>query len=100
MNLGDLRRLAIRKNLRIRFQLARGWECVVNEHGVAQVPALKSVPDFNLEQELAAVPKFLLEAVAGSGKNRPVKSQLLTREELAAMATASPSAAVAAHEEE
>jgi len=99
MKLADLRRLAIRKNLRIRFQLARGWECIVNEHGVAQVPALKSVPDFNLEQELAAVPKFLLEAVAGNGKNRPVKPQLLTREELAAMATASPAAA-ATHEEE
>jgi hypothetical protein len=99
MNLADLRRLAIRKNLRIRFQLARGWECVVNEHGVAQVPQLRGVPDFNLEQELAAVPKFLLESVAGSSKNRPVKPQLLTREELAAMATPSPSAG-AAHEEE
>ena len=99
MKLADLRRLAIRKNLRIRFQLARGWECIVNEHGVAQVPALKSVPDFNLEQELAAVPKFLLEPVTGNAKNRPVKPQLLTREELAAMATASPTAA-ATHEDE
>jgi len=99
MKLADLRRLAIRRNIRIHFQLARGSECVVNEHGVAQVPALKGAPDFNLEQELAAAPKFLLEPLAGGGKTRPVKPQLLTREELAAMATDCPAAA-AAHEEE
>jgi len=99
MKLADLRRLAIRKNIRIRFQLAHGWECVVNEHGIAQVPALRGAPDFNLEEELAAAPKFLLEPLTGGGKNRPVKPQLLTREELAAMTTASPAPA-ATHEEE
>ena len=53
MKLGDLRKLAIRRQTRIRFPLANGLECVVNEHGVAQVPALNSIPDFNLERELA-----------------------------------------------
>jgi len=55
MNLGDLRKLAIRQQTRIRFSLANGMECVVNEHGVAQVPDLKGVPNFNLEQELASL---------------------------------------------
>jgi hypothetical protein len=98
MKLADLRRLAIRRNIRIHFQLARGWECVVNEHGVAQVPALKGAPDFNLEQELAVVPQFLLESLAAGGKGRPVKPQLLTREQLTAMTAASPAAAQ--HEED
>ena len=61
MKLADLRKLSVRKNLRIRFPLPNGMECVVTEHGVAQVPGLKGVPDFNLEQELASITEFVLE---------------------------------------
>jgi len=60
-------------------------ECIVNEHGIAQVPALRTVPAFNLEEELAGATAFVVEAAA------------LSREALTAMALDSP-AAVAAHE--
>ena len=63
MTLGDLRKFAIRQQTRIRFQLANGLECVVTEHGVAEVPGLKHVPDFNLEQELAGAQNFALDAL-------------------------------------
>jgi hypothetical protein len=70
-------------------------ECIVNEHGIAQVPGLHSIPDFNLEQELAAASEFLVEPAA------PSKPRQVTREELTSMASASPAAAAAAeHEEE
>ena len=55
MKLADLRRLAIRKDLKIHFRLRNGLECVVNREGIAQVPGLKGVPDFNLDEEPAAI---------------------------------------------
>ncbi len=61
MKLGGSAKLSIKQQYRIRFVLPNGMECVITEHGIAQVPALKSVPDFNLEQELASVGEFLLE---------------------------------------
>jgi hypothetical protein len=72
MTLSDLRKLSIKKNLRIRFVLPNGMECVVTQHGIAQIPALKEVPDFNLEQELNSVGEFLLEpAILTDKKNAP-----------------------------
>jgi hypothetical protein len=91
MKLGDLRKLAIRQQTRIRFPLANGLECVVNEHGVAQVPALKSIPDFNLEQELAGAQHFHLDALAADPKI-PIKTRALRREELAALTDGAPTA--------
>ena len=44
MNLSDLRKVTVKKHLRIRFPLSNGMECVVNEHGIAQVPALRAFP--------------------------------------------------------
>jgi hypothetical protein len=98
MRLADLRKLSIRKQLKIRFQLANGMECVITEHGVAQIPALRRVPDFNLEQELAGVSQFVLEPVVVDSKS-PAKPKPVSVDELAGMLTASPSAA-AEHEEE
>lgn len=92
MTLADLRRLSVRKQLKIHFRLRNGMECVINEQGVAQAPALKSVPDFSFEEELASAGEFLVEPLSG----QPRKVQ---REELAAMAAASPAAA-AAHDHE
>jgi hypothetical protein len=92
MKLGDLRKLAIRQQTRIRFPLANGMECVVNEHGVAQVPALKNIADFNLEQELVAVRTFQLDSLPTDPKI-PVKSRTLRREELAALTNGSPATA-------
>jgi len=54
MKLVDLRKVAIKKQQKIRFRLRNGMDGVVNELGVAQVPGLDRLPDFNLEQELEA----------------------------------------------
>jgi hypothetical protein len=105
MKLADLRRLSIRQQIRIRFRTGRGLECVVTEHGVAQVPGLRTIPDFNIEQELASASEFVLEpAVAhrGSGGKNAPEFRHVSRSELASMlAPVAPAAAAAAeHEEE
>ena len=89
MKLADLRKISVKQNLRIRFGLTNGMECVVNERGVAQVPALHAPPDFNLEDELARAAKFVLEPVA-TGSKASVKPRSCTRQEMAAMAAAGP----------
>lgn len=98
MTLADLRKLSIKKNLRIRFVLPNGMECVVTQHGIAQLPALKSTPDFNVEQELVSVREFLLEPAVIQDKKTAAKSRSVSREELDSMTNAS-AAAVAAHDE-
>jgi hypothetical protein len=94
MTLVDLRRLAIQQQSKIRFVLGNGMECVVAEDGIARVPALQGVPEFNLEQELAAATRFSMEAVVRSGLKNPPKAAPvpLGRPELAAMALGSPGA--------
>ena len=100
MTLVDLRKLAIRKQSKIRFTLRNGMECVISEDGIARVPALKAVPDFNLEQELAGVTAFLVEGVVPAGTKNPQKPKPVpfARQELAAMALDAPGGA-AAHDE-
>ena len=100
ITLGGLRKLAIRKQVLIHFPLRNGMECVIGEDGVARVPALKTQPDFNLEQELAATATFLVETAVPAGKkNAPhSKARSLGRGEMFTMASESPSA-VAAHDE-
>ncbi len=83
MKLADLRKITIKQQVRIRFRLTGGLECVVNEHGIAQVPSLKGVPGFNLEDELTRAAEFLLES-AGRDRSK-AKAQTLTREQLAAL---------------
>jgi len=97
MRLADLRKLAIRKQTRIRFPLKNGMECVINERGVAQVPALAAPPDFNLEDELSGVASFVLEQVMPAGARGPAKSSPIARAELAVMAE--DRGAAAAHDE-
>ncbi|HTQ56318.1 MAG TPA: hypothetical protein VMI94_17740 [Bryobacteraceae bacterium] len=87
MNLADLRRVTVKKGLRIRFPLSNGLECIVNERGVAQVPALHAVPSFNLEQELAGVQQFVVEP-ASAGKDATGKPRGLTRDEMVSMTSA------------
>jgi hypothetical protein len=99
MKLADLRKLSVRQNLKIRFQLSNGLECVITEHGVAQVPALRRTSDLNLEQELVSVNEFILDPAAQDQK-RPVTPRRIGREELAAMAAPAASAAGAEHEDE
>ena len=104
MTLADLRKFCIRKQFRVRFALRNGMECVINEHGVAQVPALQSVPDFNLEQELVSARHFVLEplGVNRAGEKTPPKPRSITRDELEALALAAPVGAPAhdAHDDE
>jgi hypothetical protein len=99
MNLGNLRKYAIRQQTKVRFPLGNGMECVVNEHGVAQVPALKGVPDFNLETELASAQTFHLEPVSLDSK-APVKVRTVKREELAALAAGGSAAEIHDHDDE
>ena len=95
MKLADLRKLSIRKRFRIRFRLQNGLECVIAEDGVARMPALKAVPDFNLEQELASAREFLLEPVIPAGEKSPRRPCSIERAELEKLALAAP----AAHDE-
>jgi hypothetical protein len=93
MTLAELRRLAVRQQSRIHFHLQNGMECVIDEHGIARVPALHSIPDFNLEQELAKAGEFALEnagaaAAAGDRKAGP-RARSVARDALAAMVAAS-----------
>jgi hypothetical protein len=99
MKLGDLRKFAIRKQTRIRFSLTNGLECVVNEQGVAQVPALTRIPDFNLEQELAGVQSFHLDALSADPKV-PIKTRSVRRDELAALTDGAPAVEVHDHDDE
>ena len=64
-------------------------------------PTSKSVPDFNLEQELAAATAFVMEAAIPAGMKNPPKPKpaSLGRSEMSALALDSHAAAVAAHDE-
>jgi hypothetical protein len=92
MKLADLRKLAIKKQQRIRFRLNNGMDCLMDERGVALVPGLDRVSDFNLEQELSAASSFSLEPLSTGKKDIP-KPKMVTRDELAALVNASPAAA-------
>jgi hypothetical protein len=101
MKLTDLRKLTVKKHLRIHFHLQNGLECIIDEHGLAQIPALNQVPDFNLEQELVSVGEFGLEMPKETDKKGIAKRQTLAREQMAAMTNPpAAGAAVAEHEEE
>ena len=97
MTLVDLRKLAIRKRSQIRFQLKNGMTCVINETGIARVPDLKAVPEFNLEEELGAATEFIVEAVLVEG-SKPAKTKplVMNRDQIAAQLAP---ATVAAHDE-
>jgi hypothetical protein len=95
MTLADLRRTAIKSGVRVRFNLSNGMECVLNEHGIAQIPALTAVPTFDLEDELTRATQFTVEpVVADKNKSRP---QPFNREQLAALV--GTKTAEAAHDE-
>ena len=104
MTLADLRKLAIRQQLQVRFRIREGMECVVTEHGVAQVPGLTGVPGFNLEQELAAATEFLVEPLSAAPrkghKRTPAAPRRVAREELDRMFSTPPGARPGEHEEE
>jgi hypothetical protein len=87
MKLADLRKLTIKQHVRIRFVLSNGMECVLTEQGIAQIPALRSAPGFNLEEELEHTAQFQLEVPAADPR-KPSRTRNLSREEISAMASA------------
>lgn len=99
MNLADLRKLSIKQQYRIHFRLRNGMECVVTEHGIAQVPGLAGTPGFNLETELASAREFLLEpAQAPTGKDAP-RPRTLSREEVTALVGGAAGSGAPAHDD-
>ena len=100
MTLSDLRKLAIRKQVKIRFTLRNGMQCIIAEDGVARIPDLKAQPDFKLENEFAEAATFVVEPVTPLGQKNPPKTKPLTldRAAMSAMASQSPSA-VAVHDD-
>jgi hypothetical protein len=101
MTLADLRRLSVKRQTRIHFRLNNGMECIVSEHGIAQVPDLHAIPDFNLEQELTSAQEFVLEPVGDSSKKSAPQRKQVSRDELSALLTsAAAPGAVHDHEEE
>jgi hypothetical protein len=83
MKLADLRRLSIKQKTRICFPLPDGLECVITEHGIAQVPGLRAIPRFNLENELAAAREFRLEPAGELARKHPRPPRSLSRDEVA-----------------
>ncbi|MBV6430836.1 MAG: hypothetical protein IANPNBLG_00956 [Bryobacteraceae bacterium] len=96
MKLSELRRLTIRKQMRIRFTLSGGSECLINEHGIAQVPGLQSPPDFNLEQEVAQAAAFRIEYM---GEEKTPARAATVAELQKMVAAVTPGAAAQEHEE-
>lgn len=100
MKLSDLKKLSIKKQLRIHFQLRNGMECVVTEHGIAQIPELRGIPDFNLEEELVSTSRFLLEPAIANDKKDAPKPRSVGREELVQMTASGSAAAHDDHDDE
>jgi hypothetical protein len=105
MTLVQLRKLSIKKRCQIHFRLRNGMECVITEQGVAQVPQLRALPDFNIDEELAAAGEFLIEPVQPAAGKSPSKNgeqpRKVSRQELAAMAAPSTAgAAPVEHDDE
>jgi hypothetical protein len=95
MKLADLKKVSIRQHSRIHFKLRNGMECIIGEDGIAQVPGLHGVPNFNLEEELGAATEFLVEPVVALGQKNAPRPRNLKREELAAITGGAPAAAAA-----
>lgn len=86
MKLNDVRKLAVRRQVKVRFLLSTGDECVVNEQGVGKVPALKAPPQFDLENEFSRAISFVLETPSAK-----VERKTITRQDLERMVVAGPS---------
>lgn len=89
MKLTDLRKMAIRRQTRVRFRLANGLECVVDEHGIARIAGIRDAPPFNLEEEVAGVSEFQLETLEAIN----VAPRTVTRVELEKLTSSQPAAA-------
>jgi hypothetical protein len=95
MKLADVRRVAIRKQVRIHFRLPNGLDCTVTEGGLVKIPELKSVPDFNVETILPSVQSFEMEAV---GMEVDRRKKVLSVPELEKLVAATAPGAASVHE--
>lgn len=100
MKLGDLRKLSIKQKTRIRFAVTGGLECVITEHGIAQVPGLHGAPAFNLENELATAREFRFEPAGEPDRKHPASTRSLTRDEVSRLLGPASATAAAEHEDE
>lgn len=76
MTLNDLRRAAIKRQLRLQFKLSNGMTCVVDEHGIARVGELRGPSSLNLEQELAASSSFATQAAGTANVRQCTRAEL------------------------
>lgn len=100
MTLQDLRKLTIKQQLAVHFNLSNGQECVINQQGIAQVPGLHAPPAYNLEQELASVSEFLVDSMTQLDKKGVPLRRKMSRSELTALAGTPAGAAVADHDDD
>lgn len=72
----DLRLYAINNRTEITYRAgSQGQVCVVNEHGIIQIPGISGLPPYNIEDVLAHADEFEL-------KNKKDKPRTLTRAEM------------------
>ncbi len=89
MTLSDARRIAVTRQLRIRFALGRGFECVITERGVAEIPGLTAGPEFNIDDEFARAAQFTVEPAAAA-RTGARSGRTVGREDLEALARSQP----------
>ncbi len=72
MTLQDLRRYAIRHRCRIQFQVEAAGQCLVDEHGLLRIPALRTASTANVGELLGAVEQFVLEPAAENSRRQTI----------------------------
>ncbi len=95
MKLNDLRKYAIRSQVRIQFRLANEMECIVDDHGIARIPGFKGQAEISLERELESAQVFRLTPIEAA-----LKPRSLTRQELAELLGDITAVAAHDHDEE
>lgn len=91
MKLADLKKFSARKRAHVSFTLPNGMECVIDPHGIARVPQLNKVPDFNLDQCASAAESF---SVRTGGSDRAHSTSRAELEKLiSSLGGATPTAA-------
>jgi hypothetical protein len=93
MKLSDVRKLAIRQQVRIHFRLSDGKECVVMEDGIARIPGLRDALQVSLDDEFAAVTQVEMETVVLPPKT--VAARTVLRAELEKLTSSHSAGAVA-----
>ena len=71
-------------------------ECIITEHGVCQIPALKAPPVFQLDDQFAKAAFFVVESA--DAKGQPT-SRKLDRSQLESLTATRESAVLVDHDE-